>query len=186
MEEGCGQMNKVLKIAMLGPESTGKTELCKQLASHFNTVWVPEYAREYLSAKQNQYTYDDVLYCLNQQLLLEEQMQKQANKILFCDTELINFKVWFKDIFNKAPVELEDKIKTHTYDLTILTYYDIPFEPDIVRVMEHRREYFFIWYQRELKDYGFNYSIIKGLGKERVSNAISSVNMFLQLHKAKY
>jgi NadR type nicotinamide-nucleotide adenylyltransferase len=180
MEKSPGQMNTVIKVAMLGPESTGKTELCKGLAAHFNTVWVPEYAREYLSAKQNQYNYEDVLHCLHQQLALEEEIRRQANKILFCDTTLINFKVWFKDVFNNVPAQLEEKIKSHSYDLTLLTHYDVPFEPDVVRVMKNRREYFFNWYQQELDSYHFNYAIVKGLGNDRLANAVSLVKSFHQ------
>ena len=52
MEEKLGQEpSDLIKIVLFGPESTGKTTLAKQLAKHYNTVWVPEYAREYLQKK---------------------------------------------------------------------------------------------------------------------------------------
>src|SRR5689334_10423355 len=143
-------MNSIKKIAVLGPESSGKTALCVELAAHFNTVYVPEFARQYLLPKQNQYSYDDVVYCMQKQMALEDEMQKQASEYLFCDTELINFKVWFTDVFNKIPEGLQVKIKSHRYDLTLLTYYDIPFEKDILRTNENRRDFFFDWYKKEL------------------------------------
>ena len=43
----------IVKVVLFGPESTGKTTLSKQLSKHYNTVWAPEYAREYLQKKWN-------------------------------------------------------------------------------------------------------------------------------------
>jgi NadR type nicotinamide-nucleotide adenylyltransferase len=166
-------MNPIKRIALLGPESTGKTQLCIQLANHFRTEWVYEYARQYL--KDNNYSYDDVVHCLNEQIALEAKAELTANRFLFCDTELINYKVWFEDVYNKVPDGLEKKIKTHNYDLTLLTYYDLPFEEDILRVNPHRREFFFNWYKKELEIGDKPYIIIKGFGEERLTNAIAAM-----------
>jgi NadR type nicotinamide-nucleotide adenylyltransferase len=169
-------MNKVRKIALLGPESTGKTALGIQLAAHFKTVCVPEFARNYLLERNNQYTFEDVEHCVKQQLALENEMENSAKHFLFCDTELINFKVWFKDVFDKVPETLEAQIKSHRYDLTLLTYPDVPFEKDILRANENRRQYFFDWYQRELEAYQHSYIIIKGLGENRFNEALTVIN----------
>jgi NadR type nicotinamide-nucleotide adenylyltransferase len=171
-------MNEIKKIALLGPESTGKTTLCEKLASHFKTVCVPEYSREYLEKKDNIYSYEDVLHCTHEQMKRENEMYKQANRFLFCDTELINFKVWLEDVFNKAPSWLEEKIKEHRYDLILLTYPDIPFEKDKLRVNPHRREFFFEWYRRELINYKFHNEVIKGLGDERTESAITIIEKY--------
>jgi NadR type nicotinamide-nucleotide adenylyltransferase len=166
-------MDKVKKIALLGPESTGKTELSKQLAAHFHTVWVPEFARQYLQSTQ--YAFENVVHCLVEQVALESQMETMAHQFLFCDTELINFKVWFSDMFNKVPGWLDEKIKTHRYDLTLLTYPDISFEEDILRTNAYRRDFFFNWYKKELEAYHSPYVIIKGFGEERLKNAVNAI-----------
>jgi NadR type nicotinamide-nucleotide adenylyltransferase len=171
-------MSKVKKIAVLGPESTGKTALCVQLAAHFNTIYVPEFARQYLLPKQNHYSYEDVVYCLQQQIAMEDEVEKKASQFLLCDTDLINYKVWFNDVFNEAPDWLEEKIKVRKYDLTLLTYYDIPFEKDILRTNEKRRDYFFELYKRELVSNQAPYRIIRGLGGERLNNAVSAIINF--------
>ncbi|HEY6977001.1 MAG TPA: AAA family ATPase [Chitinophagaceae bacterium] len=62
----------IKKIVVVGPESTGKSSLCKQLAEHFNTLWCPEYAREYLLAHGKEYSYDDLLTIATGQLQLED------------------------------------------------------------------------------------------------------------------
>ena len=60
------------KIAIIGPESTGKSTLCRQLAKHYDTLWCPEYAREYLLLHGTQYSYDDLLTIARGQVELEE------------------------------------------------------------------------------------------------------------------
>jgi nicotinamide riboside kinase len=60
------------KIAVIGPESTGKSTLSEQLAVHYKTQWVPEYAREYLLQHGNKYTFDDLLIIAKNQFALEE------------------------------------------------------------------------------------------------------------------
>jgi len=173
-------MNKIKKVALLGPESTGKTELCMRLAAHFHTAWVPEFARVFLSNKNNVYTFEDVLYCMNAQLILEDGMERQAAGFLFCDTELINYKVWFADVFNKVPDELTEKLATHRYDLVLLTSPDIPFEEDPLRTNGNRRDFFFDWYKRELESYNIKYSVIDGAGSKRLENAIAAIERQLQ------
>src|SRR5947208_3190923 len=62
----------IKKIVVIGPESTGKSTLCKQLAGHFSTLWCPEYAREYLLIHGKHYTYNDLLTIAKGQLQLED------------------------------------------------------------------------------------------------------------------
>ena len=49
------------KIVTIGPESTGKSTLCEQLAQHYDSMWCPEFAREYLLTNGKNYDYDDLL-----------------------------------------------------------------------------------------------------------------------------
>jgi NadR type nicotinamide-nucleotide adenylyltransferase len=168
-------MHKIKKVALLGPESSGKTEICRRLAAHFHTEWVPEFARDYLGEKNNQYSFEDVLSCMKSQMASEDEMEKQAHDFLFCDNELINFKVWFSDVFKKIPEGLEEQIQSHRYDLILLAYPDVPFVEDTLRVNPHRREFFFDWYKRELENYKMKYVIIKGLGEKRFEAALNAI-----------
>jgi NadR type nicotinamide-nucleotide adenylyltransferase len=168
-------MGEVKKIALLGPESTGKSFLCEQLAKHFKTVWVPEFARGYILNLNEKYSFEDVLHSAKEQLRLEEDMKSKANQFLFCDTEFINFKVWCEDVFKKTPSWIEETIQKNRYDLFLLTSPDIPFEEDAVRENPNRRDFFFEWYQKELERYGFAFEIVKGFGDARVKSALSAI-----------
>ena len=167
--------NEIVRIALIGPESSGKTTLCKELAEHFQTCWVPEFARDYISNLNRRYTKEDIIYCAEKQLESEEKFIKSANKILFSDTELIICKVWLLDVFGECPEWIEQKINDNKYDLYLLTRPDLPFISDPVRENQHRRQYFFDWYKAELEKRKFQYKTIYGLKEERFNKAIESI-----------
>jgi NadR type nicotinamide-nucleotide adenylyltransferase len=163
------------RIAILGPESTGKTTLSAQLAVAFDTAWVPEYARAFAEALERPYTADDILHCAREQLRLEELRARAATGFLFCDTEFIILKVWAEQVFGRCPDFIVQQVKQHRYDLYLLTAPDLPFEKDPVRENPHRREELFALYEAELKTLGVEYAVISGIGKERLQQAAKAV-----------
>jgi NadR type nicotinamide-nucleotide adenylyltransferase len=166
---------KIKRIALIGPESTGKTTLSKQLADHYKTVWVPEYARVYVESLERPYTQDDIEHCAKKQLETEDEFFPKANQFLFCDTELILAKIWCEDVFKACLLWIEDEIPKRKYDLYLLTWPDLSFKADPVRENPGRREYFFDLYRSELEKRKFNFSIIKGEGKKRFENALKAL-----------
>jgi NadR type nicotinamide-nucleotide adenylyltransferase len=171
--------NDIIRIALIGPESTAKSTLSEALAKHYNTVWVKEYAREYLSHLKSKYTLIDILNIAKEQLKIEKKELKNANKILFADTELIISKVWCEDVFNVCPEWISQNIIYNKYDLYLLTYPDLPWEPDQLRENPNRRIYFYNWYEKELNKINAKYVIIKGEKDERLKNCIASVDILL-------
>lgn len=168
-----------LRVALIGPESTGKTTLCAQLAAHFNTLWIPEFARDYISSLQRPYTEEDILHCAKEQLRLEQEASGKANRLLFCDTEMIIAKVWLLDKYKHCPDWIEQEIALHPMDLYLLTAPDVEFEPDAVRENEHRRVFFYEWYKNELEEKTLPYAMIKGKGKDRLAAAQKAVEHLL-------
>ena len=67
-------MPRLKKIVVIGPESTGKSTLCEQLADDFKTQWVPEFARNYLLEIRRPYSYEDLLYVAEGQVELEDRI----------------------------------------------------------------------------------------------------------------
>ena len=53
-------VHKPFIITIVGPESSGKTTLARQLAADLGCPWVPEYAREYLDGLGRTYEEDDL------------------------------------------------------------------------------------------------------------------------------
>jgi NadR type nicotinamide-nucleotide adenylyltransferase len=170
---------KIHRVAILGAESTGKTTLARSLALRFQTQWVPEYAREYMSLHPGNYTLADIAKIAAHQLEEEEQLAPLANKILFVDTEFIVSKVWAEDVFGQCPEWITEKLLTHRYDLYLLTANDLPWIADPVRVNPQRRDYFFNHYKRELQEGGFPFEIISGRYESRLLNAINAIRRYL-------
>lgn len=171
---------KLLKrIAITGPESTGKSSLCQQLADYYKDLWVPEFAREYIDKLGRPYTQADILTIAKSQVELEADAAKKANQFLFCDTELIVTKIWSEHKYQNCDPWISDQIKKSDYHLYLLCDIDLPWEYDPQREHPDLREYFFNKYQKELKFHHFKYKIVSGIGKERLDNAIKLINKSL-------
>ncbi len=172
--------NSLLKIAITGPESTGKSDLCCKLAQHYNTVCVPEFARHYIERLNRAYTYDDILLIAQNQLKSEENAAAKAVKYLFCDTELLVTRIWSLYKYGKSHPWIDDNIRKNNYSLFLLCNIDLPWEFDNQREHPHLRQFFFEWYRKELEYFNLPYAVVSGLGEQRVENAIQIIdNHFL-------
>ena len=170
----------IKKIAIVGPESTGKSTISAQLAEHYNTVWVPEYAREYCAALTEPCTWEDEINMFRGQLELESQFLPQANRILICDTTFITVKIWSDYMFGESPQEVLDELPKHPYDLYLLMDIDLAWQEDPLRDFPHMREHFMEVWHKELKALDANYYLISGSDKERLKNAIKRIDEFLR------
>lgn len=171
---------KIKRITLIGPESSGKTTLSKQLAAHYKTLWVPEFAREFIEKLNRPYNSEDILFTAKEQLKAEEGLLSQSSKILFIDTDLIIAKIWCEDVFGFCHEWISEKIEEKKYDLYLLTKPDLPWEQDTVRENPNRRDYFFELYVKELQKRKFKYEIVAGSGQDRFRNAVEAVERFLK------
>lgn len=167
---------KIFRVAITGPESTGKSTLAKQLADHYETVWVPEYAREYLDDLGRPYEERDLVVMTKGQLEAEEQAEMEANKVLICDTELIVFKIWSEHKYGKVDPFILTNLKDVKYDLYLLTDIDLPWAFDPQREHPDKRVYFFKWFKKELKHVDAPVHIIGGKFEERLKKATNIID----------
>lgn len=187
MEEKFKQQpsGQLIKIVLFGPESTGKTTLSEQLARYYNTVWVPEYAREYLQQKWNNERKtcepSDLLPIAEGQMRLENTLSKKASQVLICDTDLLETKVYSEAYYigHCDPI-LEKYALENTYDIYFLTYIDIPWEEDDLRDKPNEREKMFSYFKETLEKYNRNFVTLKGGKKERLSTAIQHIDKLLK------
>jgi NadR type nicotinamide-nucleotide adenylyltransferase len=172
--------NKLLKIAITGPESTGKTELAKQLSIHYNSEFIPEYARTYVEKLNRPYNYLDVLHIAHKQIELEQELRASNGKYLFLDTELIITKVWLEVVYGNCPKWIDKAIRQSNIDLYLLCNLDIPWVEDSVRENggEMRGKLFQI-YEQLIIENGFKYKVIAGTGDLRLRNALVAIEQFV-------
>lgn len=191
----------IRKIVIVGPESTGKSTLCEELAQHFHTEWCPEFARSYLLAKGTNYTFDQLLEIARGQLALEEEYTRRIEQqwdwsakencwinshdlttshhppLLFIDTDMYVMKVWCEYVFGQCHAFILDQIAKRKYHGYLLCAPDLPWVKDELREYpddKNRIELFHI-YKDLLLNQGTPWSIITGNDEQRLQAAIESV-----------
>lgn len=166
---------EIKKIAITGPESSGKTTLAKMLAAHFETVWVPEFARFYLSNLHRPYIESDLLAIAKGQIALEQQKQSLAKEYLFSDTEMTVIKIWSEVKYKRCPAEIFALWEQQDYDLYILCTPDFVWEYDPLRENPDDRTLLFDLYQKALKVKKTNYIIVTGSPENRLQQTITQL-----------
>ena len=196
------EQKPLIKVAVIGPESTGKSTLCELLAQHYNTPWCPEFAREYLLTHGTGYTYDDLLYIAKGQLAMEDEYTQSLfgssesgvnnslydsklrtlnSKLLFIDTEMYVMKVWCEFVFGKCHRWVLNQIIERKYDLYLLCNTDLPWVKDELREypdLKTRDQLYHIY-----KDIMINQSTpwvdISGDYDERLQKAVKAVDQLM-------
>lgn len=174
-----GAASGIKKIAVVGPESTGKSTLSAQLAEHYNTVWVPEFARGYCEKLTAPCTWQDEINMFYGQLELEAALLPKAHALLFCDTTFITVKIWSDYMFGKAPQQVLDELHKHPYDFYLLLNIDLPWQEDPLRDFPHLREHFMQVWHTELQALSADYQVISGSKGQRFLNAVTAVDTWI-------
>lgn len=166
----------IRRVALVGPESCGKSYLSEKLAAHFNTVFVEEYGRTYCEKFGMDSTDLDFAHVAGGQLYREDEMALEANRLLFCDTELIVTQVWSEVYFGgKCQPWIFWANHARRYDLFLLCAPDIPWVNDGLREFEGQRQWMFDRLRQELECRGLPFEIIQGDFEVRTSRAIAAV-----------
>lgn len=172
------------KIVVIGPESTGKSTLCEQLAKHYNSLWCPEFAREYLLKNGTDYTYEDLLTIARGQIALEEKFASIANnqKFLFIDTDMYVMKVWCEFVFGNCHRFILDQIIERKYDLYLLCNTELPWVKDELREYPDlaRRQKLYNIYKDIMINQFVPWTDISGSYEERLAKAVVAVDTIIR------
>lgn len=183
------------KIVIIGPESTGKSTLCKQLAAHYKTIWVKEYAREYLLKNGTDYSFENLLVIAMGQIREEElgignwkalnnkqqtalpDRQATNNYPFFIDTDMYVMKVWCEFVFDKCHHWILNRIAERKYDLYLLCNTDLPWVKDELREYPDlvSRQKLYQYYKDIMISQHVPWFDISGSYKERLQKAIAAV-----------
>ena len=186
-------METIKKFVVIGPESTGKSTLCNQLAEYYRTSWVPEYAREYLEKNGTEYSYDDLLTIAKEQINLEESFDKlrmtnsllpvtHPSSLLFIDTDMYVMKVWCEFVFNKCHNWILNRIAERSYDGYLLCNTDLPWVKDDLREYPdvETRNKLYHYYKDLLINQSVPWTDISGGYDERLAKAKLFINEFIK------
>jgi NadR type nicotinamide-nucleotide adenylyltransferase len=193
------EQNKVKKVVIIGPESTGKSTLCELLAQHFKTAWCAEFAREYLLTNGTNYSFEDLEIIAKGQLALEEKATSMVNSqwsiqknyglstvdygLLFLDTDMYVIKVWCEYVFGKCHTFILEEIVNRKYDLYLLCNIDLPWVKDELREYpdEKPRQELYKIYKDILINQQVPWVEVSGNYEQRLQAAIKAVNKVVEI-----
>ncbi len=174
-------MDRIKKIVLTGPESSGKSLLTRELAKYFNTNWAPEYARIYFEKNKVNYSYP--LLLIVSQVHKSHQLKyiSKSKELIFLDTDLINYKIWCDVVYNKTHKWVINNIQKENDHRYLITYPDVKWKLDPLRQNPNDRIRLFDRHLREIAVLKRPYRVIKGMGSKRLSNAITLAKELLSL-----
>lgn len=194
----------MVKIAIVGPESSGKSELASSLALHFDCGYIEEVAREHLKYLDRPYVESDLLdIALDQRRSLELENERikeifsttdptgnshansNTHRLTLCDTDMITIRIWSQEKFGRVDPVIEHLVRTVHYDHWLLCRPDIPWEADPLRENPHDRDRLFDIYEETLKELGRPYSVIEGDRKQRMRKATALIAMIIQYEEGR-
>lgn len=162
-------MKNRLKIAITGPESSGKTTIAKLLAEELNACYIPEFAREYLENLDRSYKIEDLDEIAQGQVDLWN--DAPTDKSFVCDTELVVVKIWSEFKYSKVSDKIIELFDKQRFDIYFLCKSDIPWEPDALRENPDDRELLFELYVKELSYRNLPFTILSGTLDKRMKDA---------------
>ena len=168
----------MLRIAITGPESSGKTTLCSLLSQHYNVSYIPEFARAYLEKTQGIYKQLDLDYIAQGQL---KSLLSFKDKMAICDTDFTVLEIWSKYKYNNVSEIIRELLNKDLFDLHILCTPDIPWEEDPLRENSNTRGELFELYKESLRRHNKNFIVVAGAHKERLKKSLQAIDVHLKL-----
>ncbi len=161
--------SKQIRIAITGPESSGKSSLAEALGQLFNCPVVPEYARGFLEASQGHYSFEDIDHMLCGQLE-QEDMLASNTPLLICDTDALVCHIWQAFKYGKVSDYTTRMFEQRHYDLFVLCNIDVAWESDPLRENPDPldRLQLFQLYQSALANQHKNYVVARGDLSQRI------------------
>jgi HTH-type transcriptional repressor of NAD biosynthesis genes len=185
----CVRAYYVKRICVVGAESTGKTTLCRELATALDTTWVAEYGREYTESKlargvKSPWRAFEFAHIAREQARREDEAARHANRVLICDTDQFATRIWCERYLGTPPApgawgELYNRI-----DLYLLTCTDVPFEDDGTRDGREIREWMHARFVEELEKMSTPYVELRGDRTLRFNAAAAAIAAMPEIARA--
>ncbi len=170
---------RVTRVVITGSESTGKTQLARDLAAHFGALWVPEQSRSYAERVDRPLTAEDVSPIASAQIAAEDAVMTEADRRndrwLFLDTDLLSTVVYARHYYGTCPSWVEVEARARLGDQYLLADIDIPWTLDRVRDRPHSREHLHGAFRATLMEFDARTCVVRGIRESRLAAAINCI-----------
>ena len=167
----------MIRIAITGPESSGKTTLCQSLSEHYNVVFIPEFAREYLEKTNGEYNQSDLDEIAKGQL---ENLILSQLDVVFCDSDFSVLEIWSNYKYGNTSKTIAELAEKDLFDLHILCTPDIPWEEDTLRENPDNRDELFELYKMSLNEHKKNFIVVSGGQIQRMKKSTETIDLLLK------
>lgn len=177
-------MQKLVRISVVGGESTGKSTLVSALAKHYDTAYVPEFARDYLTVHGSAYTPEQAPILARGQMQREDEYAQLADRVLFCDTDALTTMLWSEFYFGKAVPQIFELADRHRHDLYVLCANELVWESDGLRRSAGSGAWFDQRLRKAMDASGREYIFVQGDVPTRVGQATRAIDALLKKDNA--
>lgn len=168
--------NRLIRVVLIGSESTGKTVLARELAAHYGSELVPEFVRDFARSKGSPIELADTGAIARGQMALEDEHAERATQLLIQDTDLLSTVVYSGHYYGECPAWIADIARERKPDLYLLLEIDVPWVPDDVRDRETRREEMQQLFRDAVAKSGVKYVVIEGTWEQRSQLARAAID----------
>lgn len=174
-------MDKPTKIVLCGPESTGKSFLGKKLSEHLSIPYINEFARSFLEKEGKEYNQEILGFIWREHLKHQIVNTPKHAKVVLLDTDLINFYLWYDEVYKKIPSALAGAMSEERDHKYLVFYPDIPWEADILRENPHDRLRLFDRHIKAIEFLQRPYEVVMETQHSRLENALTACRKLISL-----
>lgn len=168
-----------LRIVITGPESSGKSTLTRHLGATFDLPFALEYARDHLEEHGPEYSYEQLCAMARRHLAYQQKHVPPQTPVGLFDTDLINYKIWFEEVFGRCPESIIAGIRNESQHAYLLCAPDLPWEPDPLRENPNDRQRLFDRHLAEITRLRRPVEIIQGTGQPRQAAAEAALKQLV-------
>lgn len=168
-----------MRIVLTGAESSAKSTLARHLGERFGLPVALEFARFYLEKNGPDYDFKTLQKMTRLHRAHQRTQIPSDVPVGLLDTDLINYKIWFEEVFGECPPEIDEGIEEEADHAYLLCAPDLPWEPDPLRENPNDRARLFDRHRAEIEKLGRRYEIVSGLGEDRFKNAETALKRLL-------
>lgn len=167
----------MIRVAITGPESCGKTSLAENLSRHYGISFIPEFSREFLTKSNGKYSYEDLDVIAKGQV--DSVTNFTAEKLLISDTDMVVMYIWSMVVFGKVSPYIQEQLKLQQFDLYVLCDTDVPWTYDPLRENEFDRDDLFERYYKKLRELKVDFIVVKGSAEDRLKDAVKEIDKLI-------